>query len=144
MLTSRGNEASKGRPRRRRPAGERAAVEEKIAKRKNRSKSERQQTGLTRWPSGISPAKSVPRSGDSGSTHRRYSREREGEARPTDERGVENGEVGWLNSERGTRRAAKHVGIREIEGRKRMKNGIENELAEIGDGESDSRCSCVR
>ncbi|KYQ60172.1 hypothetical protein ALC60_00578 [Trachymyrmex zeteki] len=104
MLTSRGNEASKGRPRRRRPAGERAAVEEKIAKRKNRSKSERQQTGLTRWPSGISPAKSVPRSGDSGSTHRRYSREREGEAGPTDERGVENGEVGRLRtSGKGTR-----------------------------------------
>lgn len=69
---------------------------ERRAKRKNRSKSKRRQTGLTRWPSGISPAKSVPRSGDSGSTHRRYSREREGEAGPTDKRGVENGEVGQL------------------------------------------------
>lgn len=44
---------------------------------KEESEQERRQTGLTRWPSGISPAKSVPRSGDSGSTHRRYSRARE-------------------------------------------------------------------
>lgn len=41
---------------------------------KEESEQECQQTGLTRWPSGISPAKSVPRSGDSGSTHRRYFR----------------------------------------------------------------------
>lgn len=123
-----------------------------MRRRKTERRWRRRQTRLTRWPSGISPAKSVPRSGDSGSTHRRYSgaRKRHGAAvcaRNT--RGVErtrrnewparaaNGDRSLVSAVEGLlvgRREVKHA---ERQPTDREESGSEQE------GENDSRRSCV-